>query len=99
MITQLRKLAQGLRGASGPGALMLGLALLTAGCASGSSSRTAATTSGGMTSEELFNEYDTDNDNQIDQTEWDATYRSTDVNGDGVVSQEEFAAGGFGGRR
>jgi Ca2+-binding EF-hand superfamily protein len=79
------------------GALMLGLALLTSGCASGSSS----SASSGMTSQELYNEYDSNNDGQITQQEWDQAYRNMDANGDGVVSQDEFNAAvsrGGGGR-
>jgi hypothetical protein len=72
MITNVRKLVQGLSDACRPGVLVLGLALLAAGCASGSSSNTASTTSGGMTSQELYNEYDTNNNNQITKDEWDA---------------------------
>jgi hypothetical protein len=83
--------------AAGSAALMLGLAL-SGGCASGSSGHAANASSSGMTSEELYNEYDTNNNNQIDQEEWDASYRAMDVNGDGVVTQQEFAAA-VGGRR
>jgi hypothetical protein len=90
MTTNLQKLVQSLQGASRPGALVLGLALLSAGCASGSSSHTASTTSSGITSQALYNEYDPNNDNQITKDEWDAAYRSMDANGDGVVTQEEF---------
>jgi EF hand len=93
MITHLRKLAQALPGVSGPRALVLGLALLSAGCASGSSG------GAGMSSQELYNEYDVDNNNQIDQNEWDGAYRAMDTNGDGVVSQGEFNAAMGGGRR
>jgi Ca2+-binding EF-hand superfamily protein len=78
---------------------VFGLALLTAGCASGSSNQSATTNASGMTQQELFNEYDTNNDNQISQDEWDAAYRSMDANGDGVVTQGEFAAAMAGGRR
>jgi hypothetical protein len=99
MITKLAKLGQGLRGTSRPGALVLGLALLAAGCASGSSDHSASTTSAGMTSQELYNEYDTDNNNQVTKDEWDGAYRAMDTNGDGVVTAEEFNAAVAGGRR
>jgi hypothetical protein len=102
MITSLRKLAEGLAGAPRQGALALGLALLTAGCASGSSNQPTTNmtpNASGMTPQELYNQYDTNNDNQITKDEWDAAYRSMDANGDGVVSQGEFAAAMGGGRR
>ncbi len=95
MITHITKLIRRLPGALRPGALMLGFALLTAGCASGSSSHSGS----GMTSQELYNEYDSNNDNQIEQDEWDDAYRSMDANGDGVVTHDEFNAGMAGGRR
>jgi EF hand domain-containing protein len=88
MINDLRKLAPGLAGVPRRGALLLGLALLTAGCASG----TASTTSSGMTPQELYNKYDTNNDNQISKDEWDRAFRSMDTNGDGFVTQPEFFA-------
>jgi hypothetical protein len=99
MITNVRKLVQGLPYACRLGALVLGLALLAAGCASGSSSGAASTTSNGMTSQELYNQYDTNNDNQITKDEWDAAYGSMDANGDGVVTEDEFHAAMGGGRR
>jgi EF hand len=99
MIINLRRFADGLAGAARPGALVFGLALLAAGCASGSSSNTTSTSSSGMTSQELYNEYDTNNDNQITKDEWDAAYRSMDANGDGVVTEDEFHAAMGGGRR
>jgi hypothetical protein len=99
MITNVRKLVQDLPYACRPGALVLGLALLAAGCASGSSSGAASTTSSGMTSQELSNQYDTNNDDQITKDEWDAAYRSMDANGDGVVTEDEFHAAMGGGRR
>jgi hypothetical protein len=99
MITHLQKLVQSFQNASRPGALVLGLALLTVGCANGPSSHTASTTSSGMTTQELYNEYDPNNDNQITKDEWDAAYRSMDANGDGVVTQEEFNGAMAGGRR
>jgi EF hand len=99
MTINLRRLAHGLARAPRQAALVLGLALLAAGCASGSSSHTASTTSSGMTSQELYNQYDTNNDNQITKDEWDAAYRSMDANGDGVVAQDEFNGAMAGGRR
>jgi spermidine/putrescine-binding protein len=104
MIINLRRLADGLAGAPRPSTLVLGLALLAAGCASGSSSQPTTNmtpNASGMTPQELYNQYDTNNDNQITQDEWDAAYRSMDANGDGVVTQDEFhaAMGGGGGRR
>jgi hypothetical protein len=99
MITNLRKLVHGLPYACRPGALVLGLALLAAGCASGSSSGTASTNSSGMTSQELYNEYDNNNDDQIEKNEWDGAFRSMDTNGDGVVTQGEYHAATGGGRR
>jgi hypothetical protein len=86
MINDLRKLARGLAGVPRRGALLLGLALLTAGCASGSSS----TTSSDMTPQELYNKYDTNNDNQITKDEWDGAFRSMDTNGDGLVTPGEW---------
>ena len=99
MITDVEKLTRGLPSALRSGALMLGLALLTAGCASGSSSHSASGSSNGMTSEELYNEYDSNNNDQIDQEEWDQAYRFMDTNGDAVVTQEEFDAARLSGRR
>jgi hypothetical protein len=99
MMSNVRNLVQCFAGTSRPGTLVLGLALLAAGCASGSSSNTASTTSSGMTSQELYNQYDTNNDNQITKDEWDAAYRSMDANGDGVVTQEELNGAMAGGRR
>jgi EF hand len=95
MLTSAIKVGRRLTVAAGPGALMFRLVRLTGGSPSGSSS--------GMTSEKLYNEYDTNNDNQISQTEWDQAYQRMDTNGDGVVTQDGFnlAVGGFrgGGRR
>jgi hypothetical protein len=99
MIANVREPVQGFPDACRPSALVLGLALLVAGCASGSSSNTASTTSGGMTSQELYNEYDTNNDNQITKDDWDAASRSMDANGDGVVTEDEFHTAMGGGRR
>lgn len=82
-----------------PGAFVLGLALLTGGCASSSPSGSSS----GMTSQELYNEYDNNNDNQITQQEWDQAHKNMDTNGDGVVTSEEYHAAviraGGGGRR
>jgi hypothetical protein len=97
MVTRMMAVVRRLPVAAGSAALMLGLAL-SGGCASGSSSHPASTSSSGMTSEELYNEYDQDNNNQIDQNEWDGAYRSMDANGDGVVTHDEFN-GAMGGRR
>jgi len=71
---------------------MLCLAMLTGGCASGSSS--------GISAEELYNEYDSSNNNTISQDEWDQEYEKVDTNGDGVVTHDEFnaAVDGFSGR-
>jgi EF hand domain-containing protein len=103
MIINLRTLVQSLPGACRQGAVVLGLALLAAGCASDSSKQSTTNmtpNASGMTPQELFNQYDNNNDNQIDQNEWDGAFRSMDTNGDGVVSQSEFhAATGGGGRR
>jgi hypothetical protein len=95
MVTSVMKVV---RRAPVAGALILGLALLTGGCAHRSSSSASSSSTSGMTSQELYNEYDANNDNQITQQEWDQAYRNMDTNGDGVVSNDEFHAA-MGGRR
>jgi Ca2+-binding EF-hand superfamily protein len=75
---------------------LLSLALLASACASGSSTFAS--------SDELFDNFDSDNDNTLDREEWDQTHQNMDTDGDGVVSRQEFSAavgGGFqgGGRR
>jgi Ca2+-binding EF-hand superfamily protein len=84
-----------------PGACVLALALLTSGCASGSSSTSPASSTGDLSSEEIYNEYDKDNNNNISQEEWDQAYTNMDSNGDGAVSRDEYnaAVGAGGGRR
>ncbi len=84
-----------------PGACVLALAMLTSGCASGSSSTSPASSTGDLSSEEIYNEYDKDNNNNISQQEWDQAYKNMDTNGDGVVTSDEYhaAVGGGGGRR
>ncbi len=78
----------------GSGALLLGLALLTGGCAGNSSK--------GANPDDLYDASDNNNDNNLDQDEWNQAYRYMDTNGDGVVSRDEFNAalggGGRGGR-
>jgi hypothetical protein len=73
-------------------ALALGLALLTSACAGGSA--------GVASSDDLFDEFDSNDDNRLDQDEWGGNYRNMDTDGDGVVSHDEFNAtvgGGLGG--
>ena len=84
-----------------PGACVLALALLTSGCASGSSSTSPASSTGDLSSEEIYNEYDKDNNNNISQGEWDQAYTNMDSNGDGTVTRDEYnaAVGAGGGRR
>ncbi len=65
-----------------PGAFVLGLALLTGGCASNSSNL--------PNPDHLYGSFDNNNDNNISQEEWDRGYWSMDTNGDGMVSQDEF---------
>ena len=80
---------------------VLALALLTGGCASGSSSTSPASSTGDLSSQEIYNEYDKDNNNNISQQEWDQAYKNMDTNGDGVVTSDGYhaAVGGGGGRR
>ena len=86
-----------------PGACVLALTLLTSGCASGSSSTSPASSTGDLSSEEIYNEYDKDNNNNISQEEWNQAYKNMDTNGDGVVTSDEYQAAvsrsGGGGRR
>ena len=67
-----------------PSAFVLGLALLTAGCA-GNSSNLADP-------DHLYGSFDNNNDNNLSQQEWDGAYSSLDANGDGMVSRDEFDA-------
>jgi len=98
MVTSVMKAMRRLPVVPAAGVLILGLALLTGGCAHRSSSSTSSSSTSGMTSQELYNEYDQNNDNQITKQEWDQAYTSMDANGDGVVSHDEFNAA-RGGRR
>ncbi len=68
----------------GPGALVLGLALVTGGCAGSSSNA--------VDPDHLYGSFDNNNDNNMSQEEWDRGYWSMDTNGDGMVSQDEFDA-------
>ena len=56
---------------------------------------------GDLSSEEIYNEYDKDNNNNISQGEWDQAYTNMDSNGDGTVTRDEYnaAVGAGGGRR
>ena len=72
-------------------ALALGLALLTSACASGSS--------GVASSDDLFDDFDRDNDNTLDQSEWEQAHQNLDADADGVVTRDEFNAGLGGGSR
>ena len=79
------------------------VALALAACA-GTSSTVATAQSPQCDNGMLCGEsLDKDQDGQISASEWSATFRSMDTNGDGVVSQSEFQAagvqwGGGGGR-
>jgi hypothetical protein len=88
MDTSVRVAMRRLPVAPGVGAMILGLVLLTGGCAHSSSSNASS----GMTSQELYNEYDADQNGQLTQGEWDQAYHNMDTNGDGVVSHDEFNA-------
>ena len=68
----------------GPSAFVLGLALLTAGCAGNSSNLPDP--------DHLYGSFDNNNDNNISQEEWDQGYWSMDTNGDGMVTRDEFDA-------
>ena len=78
-----------------PGACVVALALLTSGCASNSSKPAG--------SNDQFEPYDTDNNNNISGAEWDKAYHDMDTNGDGTVSRDEYNAAvsksGGGGKR
>ena len=65
------------------------------------SSTSPASSTGDLSSEEIYNEYDKDNNNNISQEEWNQAYKNMDTNGDGAVSRDEYnaAVGGGGGRR
>jgi hypothetical protein len=65
-----------------PAALVLCLALLTSGCASGTST--------------LFDSLDSNNDNTLSRDEWNRGFDKIDTSGDGVITSQEFntAAGG-----
>jgi hypothetical protein len=93
MATSVVRAIQRARVAPGVGALILGLALLTGGCAH----RSSSSASSGMTSQELYNEYDADHNGELTQGEWNQAYHNMDANGDGVVSNDEFN-GAMGGR-
>jgi EF hand len=67
-----------------PSAFVLGLALLTGGCAGNSAN--------GVDPDHLYGSFDNNNDNNISQEEWDQAYRTMDTNGDGMVSPGEFNA-------
>ena len=97
----MTKIMTRLRATLWPGVCVLALALLTSGCASGSSSTSPASSTGDLSSEESYNEYDKDNNNNISQEEWDGAYTNMDSNGDGAVSRDEYnaAVGAGGGRR
>ena len=77
------------RATMAPAALILGLALVVSGCA-GSGSKLA-------NPDDLYDTYDTDNDNNLSQEEWDQAYWRMDANGDGFVSHDEFNAAFAGG--
>ncbi len=73
-----------------PGAVVLGLALLTSGCAGNSAN---------VANPDQYDTYDTNHDNNLSQEEWDQGYMMMDTNGDGIVTRDEFdAATGRGGR-
>jgi hypothetical protein len=76
-----------------PDAFVLGLALLTGGCASSAPSPTAC--------DALFNSYE--NNNTLTEADWDRAYKDMDTNGDGAVTLDEYHAAvsraGGGGRR
>jgi EF hand len=69
----------------GTGAVVLGLTLLTSGCADNSSKPMSSPNP-------LFGNSDINGDNTLTPDEWDRAYKGMDTNGDGVVSLDEFNA-------
>ncbi len=83
MVTDMRKTVKRQRVAPGPAALVLGLALLTSGCASGTSN--------------LFDSLDSNNDNTLSRDEWNHGFDKIDTSGDGVMTKQELNAAAGGG--
>ena len=81
MVTNRIKLVKRQRIAPAPAALVLCLAFLTGGCASGSSN--------------VFDDLDSNNDNTLSRDEWNRGFDKIDTNGDGVVTSQEFNAAAY----
>ncbi len=83
MVTKTTKAEKRQRVAPGPAALVLCLALLTSGCASGTSN--------------LFDSLDSNNDNTLSRDEWNRGFDKIDTSGDGAITSQEFSAAAGGG--
>src|SRR5262245_54692044 len=79
-------------------AMALGLALALAGCAGagGGTGGGDGSGEGGDCNDGSWcgGILDRDRDNRISQGEWDGAFNAADVNGDGQLSQDEFARAG-----
>jgi len=64
--------------------LVLGLALLTSACAANGSKL--------LNPDDLYNTYDSNNDNNLTPQEWNDAFWRLDTNGDGFVSRDELDA-------
>ena len=82
----------------GFGALVLGLALMTSGCAGDTSM--SAGPDDQFDADDLFDSYDSNGDDMFSRPEWDQIHIDFDTDGDGAVSRDELNAGlaGRGGR-
>ena len=78
MVTRMMKAAKRQRVAPGPAALVLALALVTSGCASGTSN--------------LFDSLDGNHDNTLSRDEWNQGFDRIDTSGDGVITRPELNA-------
>jgi hypothetical protein len=79
------------------GAPVLGLALITSGCAGDTSM--SAGPDDQFDADDLFDSYDSDGDDMLSRPEWDQIHINFDTDGGGAVSRDEFNAGLRGGGR
>jgi hypothetical protein len=82
---------------AGLGACVLGVLLLTGGCAGDGSM--SVSQGDGFDPDGMFDDYDDDGDGTLGPAEWDQFHIDLDGDGDGSVSRDEFNAGLRGGDR